>query len=114
MVREKIAVGSLQSSSRFPAKVVETLSADRVITLDEIDRFQSFAFDPGGLGRNVDLPAEGECEGSIVAISNEADAAEIITVRNDGGGTILTPTQNEAALLWCDGVSWYGLVGATA
>ena len=45
-------------------------------------------------------------------ISNQADAAEIITVKNSGGTGILTPTQNEACLLWCDGVAWYGLVGA--
>ena len=47
-------------------------------------------------------------------VSNEADAAEVLTIRNDAAATIVTPTQNEAALLWCDGTSWYGLVGATA
>lgn len=113
MARERIAVNSTYNSSRFPAKPVEALSADRVITLAELDRYQSFAFDPGA-ARNVDLPAEAACAGSIVFISNEANAAEVITIRDDGGGTIVTPTQNEAAILWCDGTSWYGLVGASS
>lgn len=113
-MRERIAVGSETTSSRFPQKVVETLSANRVITAEEINKYQGFAFDPGGAARNVDLPAEGASKGAFVMISNEADAAEVITIRDDGGNTICTPTQNEAAVLWCDGTSWYGLVGASS
>lgn len=111
--RDRVATGAETTSSRFPAKVVETLTGNRVITFAEIEKFNGFAFDPGGAARNVDLPAEAACKGSTVFISNEADAAEIITVRNDGGGTLGTPTQNEAMFLWCDGTSWYGLVGAS-
>jgi hypothetical protein len=48
----------------------------------------------------------------IIFISNQADAAEVITVKNAAASAIVTPTQNEACLLWCDGVAWYGLVGA--
>ncbi len=114
MTRERIGINATATSSRFPAKTVETLSGTRTITLAEIDQYQSFAFDPGGAGRNVDLPAESACAGSLVFVSNEADAAEVLTIRNDGGGTIVTPTQNEAAVLWCDGTSWYGLVGASS
>lgn len=114
MPREKIAVNSSNQSSRFPARPLETLGAARVITLAELDQFQSFAFDPGGAGRNVDLPAEEACAGSLVFVSNEADAAEVLTIRNDAGGTIVTPTQNEAAVLWCNGTAWFGLVGASS
>lgn len=114
MARERIGINSMTTSSRFPQKPLETLSGARVITLAEIDRYQGFSFDPGGAGRNVDLPAEEVSAGAFVMISNEADAAEILTVRNDAGATIVTPTQNEAAVLWCDGTSWYGLVGATS
>lgn len=110
-MRERIAVGSETTSSRFPARPLETLSANRVITADEINRFQSFAFDPTA-ARNVDLPPEESSAGALLFIANRADAAEVITIRNDAGGTICTPTQNESAVVWCDGVSWYGLVGA--
>lgn len=113
-MREHIGIDSQTSSSRFPQKPVETLAATRTITVKEIDQYQGFAFDPGGAGRDVNLPAEAASKGALVTISNEADAAEILTIKNDGGSTICTPTQNEAAILWCDGTSWYGLVGATA
>lgn len=113
-VREPIAVGSTQRASRFPQKAVETLSGNRTITLAEIEAQQGFAFDPGGSGRTVTLPAEAVSKGALVFISNEADAAEVLTIQDDGTNTIVTPTQNEAAILWCDGTSWYGLVGSTA
>lgn len=112
MPREKIAINPTAMASRISVKGQETLTGNRTITLAEIDTYNGFAFDPGGAGRNVTLPAEGSCKGVILMISNKADAAEILTVKNDGGDTILTPTQNEAALLWCDGSAWYGLVGA--
>lgn len=114
MVRERIGIASKESSSRFPAKALETLAANRTITLEELDRNQFFAFDPGGAGRNVVLPAEGDAEGAMIFISNEADALEVLTIQNDAAATIVTPTQAEAAVLWCDGVNWYGLVGASA
>lgn len=112
-MREAIGIKSETDSSRFPAKPVETLSADRVITVDEINKYQAFAFDPAG-ARNVDLPAEAASKGAVVFISNEANAAEIITVRDDGGATLATPTQNEAGVFWCDGTTWYGFVGASS
>ena len=110
-MREPIAINSNNNSSRFPAKTAETLAANRTITQAEADRYQSFAFDPGGSARDLTLPAEGNNAGAMIFVANTADGAEIITVKNDNGDAICTPTQNEAALLWCDGVAWYGLVG---
>lgn len=96
------------------AKATETLSGARVITAAELDTYGIMSFDPGGAGRNVDLPAEATSAGHILMISNEADAAEVLTIRDDGGATIVTPTQNEACVLFCDGTRWYGLVGASS
>lgn len=110
--RERIATWPHDRANRISAKPAETLAGGRVITAVEVERYQAMAFDPGGAGRNVDLPAEESSTGVLLMISNTADAAEVLTIRNDAGGTIVTPTQNEAALVWCDGVRWYGLVGA--
>jgi len=93
---------------RFAVAAAETLSGTRTLTLAEVEAADIFSFDPGGSARNLDLPAEADCTGICLRISNTADAAEVITIRNDGGGTICTPTQNEDAIVWCDGVAWYG------
>lgn len=111
-VRKGIAIWAKDRASRFPAKPVETLTGTRVITAAEMEQYQIFLFDPGGAGRNLDLPAEEISQGAVLMISNRADAAEVLTIRNDAGGTITTPTQNEAAIVWCDGTSWCGLTGA--
>lgn len=113
-MRERIGINSETSSSRFPQKPLETLSGNRTITVDEIDQYQGFAFDPGGSGRTITLPPEAASKGAFITISNEASGAEVLTVEDDGSNTIVTPTQNEAAILWCDGTSWYGLVGASS
>lgn len=111
-MREKIAVGSENSSSRFPVKAVETLAGNRTLTKAEIDAYQFMAFDPGGAGRNLVLPAEAESQGALLFVANKADGAEILTIQNDAPATVCTPTQGECAVLWCDGANWYGLVGA--
>jgi hypothetical protein len=91
--------------------VLEVLGADRVLTQAEVDENNIFSFDPGA-ARNLDLPAEADCAGIILFIHNAANGAEIITIRDDGAGTVCTPTQGESAIVWCDGVSWRGHVGA--
>lgn len=98
----------------FAVNVLETLGADRVLTQAEADDNNVFTFDPGGAARNLDLPAEATSTGLVLFIANAADAAEVITIRNDAAATICTPTQNESAIVFCDGVSWRGLVGAAS
>lgn len=115
MARERIGLSEFAgTSSRFPSAATETLTGARTLTVAELDRDQFFSFDPGGSARTLTLPAESEAAGALIFVSNEADAAEVLTIANDAAGTIVTPTQNEAAILWCDGTSWYGLVGSTA
>lgn len=52
-------------------------------------------FDPGGAARNLDLPAADNAvnRGRVFWVFNLADAAETITVRNNGGATIMTVAQ---------------------
>ena len=91
--------------------VLEVLGADRVLTQAEVDSTNVFSFDPAA-ARNLDLPAEADNAGIVLFIANTANAAEVITIRDDGAGTICTPTQGESAIVFCDGVSWRGSVGA--
>ena len=91
----------------FGVNVLEVLAADRVLTQAEVDDNNVFSFDPAA-ARNLDLPAEADNAGIILFIHNEANAAEVITIRDDAAATICTPTQNESAIVWCDGVSWRG------
>jgi hypothetical protein len=112
--RERIAICPEARASRMSVKPAETLSANRAITLEEIETYQAFSFDPGGAARDVSLPDEAACKGAFAYLANAADAAEIITIKNDGGDAICTPTQSETAFIWCDGTSWFGLVGANS
>jgi len=67
--------------------------------------------DPASTARTVTLPAEADADGFIYMIANEASDATVVTIKDDGGSTVCTPTQNEAALCFCDGTAWVGLVG---
>lgn len=66
--------------------------------------------DPGGAGRTITLPAEEA--GLTFVLVNTADAAEDLTVQDDAAGAVGTVSQNEVALLVCDGTAWHALVGA--
>ena len=92
----------------FGVKAGETLAAHRTLTLAEVQASRFMAFDPGGAARNLILPAEADCAGLFLFISNTADNAEIITIQDDTPATVCTPTQNEDAVVWCDGTKWYG------
>ena len=88
---------------------IETLADDKTLTV--ADAYIQ-ALDPGGSGRTITLPAE--AANLQVVIANRADAAEVLTIKDDGGTTIATPTQNETAVCFSDGTAWYGSVGADA
>lgn len=82
-----------------------TETATGTVTLD--DTYPSIiGIDPGGAGRDVTLDAEATSDGLTRVIVNRADAAEDLTVKDDGGGTIGTISQNEAALFHCNGTAW--------
>ncbi len=116
-MRENIAIDASNSEQacKFSyVRSVETLSANRTITVAEVHKYNAMAFDPGGAARDVVLPAEAQCAGCFLFITNEADAAEIITIKDDGANTICTPTNNECAFLFCNGTNWWGGVGVTS
>lgn len=91
------------------ASNIQTLSGTKTLSADD-KRIQ--VLDPGGAGRDVVLPPEAASAGLDFYLHNAADAAEVLTIKEDGGTTICTPTQNETAYVYCDGTTWRGVVGA--
>jgi hypothetical protein len=113
--RERIAIAPNDRASRQTARPVEVLSAGRVLTFDEVERWQSVAFDCNGAARNLDLPAEEQCAGAYLLVTNATAATHALTVRNDAAGTVAAipaAAVNRSAKVWCDGVRWYSLLGA--
>jgi len=87
----------------------ETLSANK--TLTETDEKVHF-FDPDGQDRDVVLPPEATSDGLHFYIFNTADAGgEDLVVKDDGAGTIITISQNEGGVVFCNGVVWKGFLG---
>jgi len=85
----------------------ETLAA--TLTLTDADPPLQF-LDPGGAGRQINLPAEAAANHPFYIV-NEADAAETLTVKDDAGNTIDTVAQGEAKVFFSNGVAWRALSG---
>jgi hypothetical protein len=63
--------------------------------------------DPGGAGRTVLLPAEADSKDLCFFIFNTADAAEVLTIEEDGSTTAIeTLAQGKGCFLHCDGTTW--------
>jgi hypothetical protein len=87
---------------------VATLAGDHQLTAKS-GNYQRL--DPGGAGRNVDLPgpAEGlvDNNGVVFVIMNAADNAEALTIRDPADSTVVTIAQNErATVVGVGGVDW--------
>jgi len=80
-----------------------TLSGDLTLTTDYPAVVK---LDPGGAGRTITLEAESGAAGRFRLIVNAADVAEVLTINDDGGSEVSTPTNNQAALVYCDGTAW--------
>ena len=63
-------------------------------------------FDPDGSHRDVNLPAEEGNAGGWFEILNWAGGAENLVVKDDGGATIATVSQNESCKFVCNGTAW--------
>jgi hypothetical protein len=83
----------------------ETLAGNKTIATGD----PTFQFLDPTTARDVTLPAVADNVGKHFVIRNTADGAEVITVKNAGGATICTPTQNETAVVLCVGGVWIAL-----
>jgi hypothetical protein len=113
--RERIATWPSERANRQSNRVVEVLTGTRVLSLDEVDRWQAVAFDCNGAARNLDLPDEQHCAGLYLYVTNATAATFALTVRNDAAGTIVAipaAATFRSARVWCDGTAWRSLLGA--
>jgi len=85
---------------------VQTMTGDLVLTLLHRNRQR---LDPGGAGRNIDLPDAASSDGAWFEFTNDADAAESLTVREsvaDGSATIVSVAQNRRSRVYCEAGAW--------
>lgn len=82
---------------------VETLSGNKTLSPGD-DTMQRL--DPGGSGRDINLPDASTNGGLAFLIANFADAAEDLTVKDSGGSTVVTVSQNEQAWVASGDGSW--------
>ena len=92
----------------FGYTAAETLTGNKTLTVADIADSNMLSFDCGGSARSLTLPAEASCAGVVLFISNTSDDTEVLTIQDDTPATVCTPTQNEDAIVWCNGTSWYG------
>lgn len=91
------------------ARNIEALTAEKTLNIGDATMQ---VLDPGGGDKDVLLPAEASSDGLVFLIKNTADAAESLIVKEDSDTTTIgTVAQNEAGLFFCDGTTWYSLVG---
>lgn len=104
MSQQHLGAGSTAKGMRFTdlfkmGLTVETLSGG--IDLDAEDPPVHF-LDPGGAGRNVDLPdmtaSDYEDEGVMFIIINTADAAETLTIRDGANSDSTVDSVNQHGL----------------
>jgi len=89
-------------SINLTEKTTRTLTTPLI--LSDTDSALQF-IDPGGAARDVELPAEG-LDNHLFVIANVADAAETLTVKDDGGNTIGTVAQGETKIYISNGSVW--------
>jgi len=81
----------------------ETLTDDPTVLTAASAYHQNL--DPAG-AKEVDMPSGTGTQGGECMITNAADAAEAITVKqSDSSTTVIVIDQNQSALLVCNGVS---------
>jgi len=113
--RERIAIAPSDRASRQTARPVEVLTGTRVLTLGEVEQWQTVAFDCNGAARNLDLPPVAQCAGVYLHVTNATAATFALTVRDAAAATVVAipaAAVNRSAKVWCDGVRWYSLLGA--
>lgn len=109
---QSMVLNGLAMPSAF--EVITLSAALDLSTAANADRYgQILNLDPGGAHRDVTLEAEENRAGFWRAFINEADNAENLVIKDDGGNTIITINQNEFGVVVCNGTAWRRVLIAT-
>ena len=113
MPREAIATWTTGRANRISVRAPEALTGNRVVTIDELERFQALVFNPSTTSRDVTLPPVAACQGVQVFIGNLGTTTGTLVVKDSGGTAIATvgpSAAGDVAGAWflCDGTAWYG------
>ena len=100
----KIPDLSLPNPVKLGSGHQERTLAGALVVLQTDAQFQRL--DPDGSHRNVTLPPEQPNAGLWYHILNLAGGAENLVILDDGASTVATISQNEAAVVVCDGTTW--------
>lgn len=97
----KVVTGAVAYRNGFAA---ETLAADRVLTITDSQRLR---IDPGGAGRNIDLPGVGDeaaklQDGEFIEIVNVGTGT--LTVRQPSAGATVAsvPAGDRGVVYWSE------------
>lgn len=109
---------NVQKIMAFPAvTVVDMANAAHALVLDTADSGETklvgniVAVDANGGAQDLTLPAEASCDGFVLIIANTG--GEAVTVKDDAAGTVIVlDDSTQHGLIWCDGTTWRGLIGA--
>lgn len=87
-------------------------------TLSDADTTLTAASNPILVGvptaaRKVILPPPAQCKGFMFWVVNNSGGSFNLNVRDNGDTTTIQGVaQNKRGVFWCDGATWYGLLGA--
>ena len=87
----------------------ETTTATGNITLADSNAKIQY-INCNGADRDVTMPAEAATNHEFVIV-NTSGADYVLTVKDDGGGTLCIIDQNETGALFSNGSAWYALTG---
>lgn len=93
-------------------RTMVVLSGNLVLSAADIAANTIFDIDPNG-ARDITLPdASAANAGTMLVFHNGAGGAEVMTIKSTAQATIVTPTQNESAIVFSTGAVWFGIAGA--
>lgn len=103
---EGIVVGT---NMTYPDPTTATTTG--TITLTTVSNRIQFLDPNTATNRTVTLSPTADSAGIKFDIFNTGTSGDLL-VKTTGASTVVTITQNEGAMVACDGSNWYGMVGA--
>ena len=91
---------------------IAATDADTTLTVSQLAGATIATMTPTA-ARKIIMPSEARSTGLMLYINNLAGATHAINVRNSAdGATQISIPASKAGIVWCDGTTWRGIVGA--